>query len=126
MTQDQKKTFQKYRLDIIVICAVLLLSLSVLLLVSLTRTDGSYAVLEINGEAVAEYPLSVDATYILNGGTNTLVIKNGKARLIDSDCPDHTCERVGEVWYSGESIVCLPNKLAIRITGGPSGVDFVS
>ncbi len=124
-TPTQKK---KYRLDIIVISAILLVSLVLLLVVTLSKEEGSVVVVEINGSVVATYPLNENAEYSLNGGTNNLVIEDGKAYLNYSNCPDHTCEKTGKIQYVGQTIICLPNKVAITIKGdvAQGGVDFVS
>jgi hypothetical protein len=114
-------------LDIIVIAAILLASLALLLVMTLTKEEGSVVVVEIDGATVAIYSLEENGEYSLNGGTNVLVIENGKAYLNYSNCPDHTCERTGKIQYVGQSIICLPNKIAITIKGeAEGGVDFVS
>ena len=126
---EEKKALgkTKYRLDIIVIASILVISLLILLVVSLTKKEGSVAVVEVNGVTVGEYSLWENAEYSLNGGTNVLVIENGLAYLNYSNCPDHTCEKTGKIRYVGQSIVCLPNKVAITIKGDTSGgVDLVS
>lgn len=119
---------KKYRADIIVIAAILVFSLLVLTVMTLTRKEGASVVVEVNGEQVAEYSLSLNGTYTLNGGTNTLTIENGTARMSDSSCPDHICENKGKIKYVGQTIVCLPNKLTVTVKGDSSdgGVDFVS
>ena len=119
---------KKYRADIIVIAAILVFSLLVLTVMTLTRKEGANVVVEVNGESVAEYPLALNGVYILNGGTNTLTIENGTARMSDSSCPDHICENKGKIKYVGQTIVCLPNKLTVTVKGDSSdgGVDFVS
>ena len=118
---------KKHRIDIIVVSAILIISLSVLLVFNLTRKPGATVHVEINGETVAEYSIYKNGVYPLNGGTNVLVIEDGAAFLNYSDCPDHTCERTGKIRYVGESIVCLPNRVAITIKGESSDrVDFVS
>lgn len=128
MTKETiKDAIKKHRIDIIVIASLLLLSLIVLLVVNLTKKDGARAEVTINGKVVAQYPLSVDAEYVLNGGTNVLTVKGGVAYMTYSQCPDHTCENTGKVKYVGEQIVCLPNELSIRIIGvSDDSVDFVS
>ena len=117
----------KYRLDIIVIAAILLASVGLLLAMTLTKEEGSVVVVEIDGATVATYSLDRDGEYSLNGGTNVLVIEDGKAYLNYSNCPDHTCEKTGKIQYVGQTIVCLPNRLTITIKGEVSdGIDFVS
>ena len=125
--ESTKNAVKKYRLDILLISLLLLLSLSLLLVALLNKEDGSMAVVEVDGIVVARYPLSVDGVFVLNSGTNILVIEDGAARLIESECPDHTCELTGEIRFVGQTIVCLPNRLSVTITGDvQNGVDLVS
>ena len=128
MTQEAKpKLIRKYRMDIIVISSLLLISLLVLLVVNLTKQEGAYAEVTLDGQTVAKYPLSIDGTYPLNNGTNVLVIENGVAYMSYSTCPDHICENTGRVKYVGQTIVCLPNRLTITVVGtSDQSVDFVS
>ena len=127
MDRENENGKRKFRADVIVISAILLVSLLALLLTFLLRKPGAYAVVEINGAVAAEYPLSENGVFVLNGGTNTLVIENGEVYLKNSDCPDHTCERTGKVRYVGQTIVCLPNKLTVTVMGdAEGGVDLIS
>ena len=128
MNSQSPETKKKYRLDIIIVAAILLVSIGLLLIVTLSKEEGSVAVVEINGVVVAEYALDKNGVYSLNGGTNVLVIEDGVAYLNYSNCPDHTCERTGKIRYVGQTIVCLPNKITITITGEATegAVDFVS
>ena len=118
----------KHIWDIIVISALLLIALSIFGVSMLTREAGNMAVVEIDGTVIAEYPLSVDGTFSLNGGTNTLVIENGAAYLSYSNCPDHSCENMGKIHYVGQTIVCLPNHLSVTVKGEVTdgGVDIIS
>ena len=125
--ENQGAAKKKYRLDMIVIAAILLLSVALLLVMTLTREEGATVVVEIDGKTVATYSLYQNGEYSLNGGTNVLVIEDGQAYLNYSNCPDHTCEKTGKIQYVGQTIVCLPNLLTITIKGEASGgVDFVS
>ncbi len=105
--------------------AALLLSLIFVTAALLGREEGSFAVVSVDGEVVAEYPLSQDGEYSLNGGTNVLVIEDGAAYMKSADCPDKTCVGVGRVRFAGESITCLPNKINVYIRGD-GGIDIVS
>lgn len=130
--QAFKETVKKHRLSIIVVASLLLLSLTALIIFSLTRVEGAdvpTAAVEItvDGEIVATYSLFDDGTYVLNGGTNAIVIEGARVYMIHSECPDHTCERTGKIKYVGQSIICLPNKLSVTIVGeSEDAVDFVS
>lgn len=103
--------------DIILVASLLVISLSVFIVVRLTKQDGDVAVVSVNNVVVGEYSLSVDGEYSLNGGTNILVIENGKAFVTYANCPDGLCVNQGKISLTGDRIVCLPNKLMIEIRG---------
>lgn len=123
-----KKLLENKKLlsDIILIAVILIVSLSVLLIVFLTREEGNTVVVYVDGDKVAEYPLSVDGVYYLNNGTNTLVIEDGVAYMRDATCPDkftgNGCVNTGKISYVGQKIVCLPNKLIVEIVGEGEGI----
>lgn len=50
------------------------------------------------------------------------VAGDGRARMKESDCPDKVCVRTGWIAHPGQVIVCLPNKIVVRIEGGPQDV----
>ena len=117
----------KYRIDVAVVASFLLLAVVVLGVINLTKTEGAYAEVVVDGDVVGKYSLSVDGVYPLNNGSNTLTVESGVAYMSYSNCPDHTCEITGVVKHVGETIVCLPNHLTITIIGeSDESVDFVS
>ena len=127
MENEKAASLGKYRLDIVLIAVLLLFSLSFLLITLFNKREGAVALVEVDGAVVGRYPLSVDGVFVLNGGTNVLIIEEGTARLVESHCPDRTCELTGRVRYVGQTIVCLPNRLSVTVTGDTqNGVDFVS
>lgn len=108
---------KKMLADIILVASLLLISLSVFLVITLTKEEGAFAVVSVDGEVVARYSLSVDGEYSLNGGTNTLVIEKGRAFVTYASCPDGLCINQGKISMTGERIVCLPNRVMIEIVG---------
>lgn len=115
----------KLRNDIILISAILLAALTVLGILTLAKKPGSAVLVEINGQVTARYPLDKDIrTDIVTEGEhlNVLVIEDGKAHIESADCPDKLCVKQRAISKAGESIICLPHKLVIRIEG-ESGVD---
>lgn len=106
--------------DVFLIAALLLLGGALALLLRLTRRDGGTVRVQADGETVMELPLSEDARIVLGEGehTNTLVIKDGAAQVMEASCPDQICVNHGAIRYAGESIVCLPHKLVVTVEGG--------
>lgn len=112
--------------DIILILSVLLIAAALFLVVEMTKKDGAGVVVKVDGKEIAEYSLSENATYELNGGTNILVIENGKAYLSDANCPDKLCVHQGKISRTGEVITCLPNKLTVTVFGAEESLDLIS
>lgn len=73
------------------------------------------------------YTLEVAAA--LRGDASPLdhVKSNGELGLqvAHSDCPTQDCVRTGAITRSGQSIVCLPARIVIRLEGGASAPDAV-
>ncbi len=113
--------------DFILIGAIVAVIAIVIVVMSLTKKDGDYVIVRINGNEVAKYSLSQDGEYSLNGGTNVLRIENGVAYLVSANCPDHLCVKQGKVSKSGETITCLPNRLTVTVFSAEEGeVELVS
>ena len=121
---------KKTRNDIILGVAVIVLAAGIWLTTELLKKEGSFAVVTVNGAETARYSLEEESEIRLeseNGGYNILIIKNGKADIIEASCPDHVCVDQRAVSKTGEAITCLPNKTVITIDGEEEAeVDFVS
>ena len=52
-----------------------------------------------------------------NGRSNTVAVKHGSISVVAADCPDRICVHTGEIRDGSTPIVCLPNKLMIKIVG---------
>ena len=117
---------KKRRADLIVIASLLLLALALYLILGALRTVGGEVVVRVDGVETERHALTEDGTYPLNGGSNILVIGEGQAWLIEAKCPDLLCVRQGKIRYTGQSIICLPNRLTVTVEGGePDEVDAV-
>ena len=112
--------------DIILIASILAIAIALFLVVELTKEEGAGVTVKVDGVKVAEYSLAKDGTYPLNGGTNILVIEDGRAYLSDANCPDKLCVHQGKISMTGETITCLPNKLTVTVFGTEQSVDLVS
>ena len=60
--------------------------------------------------------------------TNNIIIEDGHVSMAYSDCANQVCVDTGAIHLSGDSIVCLPNKVMVEITGGgkDGDVDVIS
>lgn len=115
--------------DIIILAAVICAAVSVLLLINIFSSSGSTAVVEVNGVVAAELSLDEDTVYDVETDgivTNTVVIKNGCVSVINANCPDKICQNHKPVSKTGESIVCLPNRVIVTVQGGDDEIDGVA
>ena len=110
--------------DVSVIAFFLMVSLLLFLFLRGGK-EGSEVRVMVEGKEIGVYSLSKDGEYSLNGGTNTLIIKDGKAYMTDDDCPDKLCVRQGKISRNGETITCLPNKLTVTVIDEKGEVDLV-
>ena len=103
---------------------LLLVLISALLLPRLTADSSRFAQIYQDGALVREVPLDVEQTFQIRGSyTNTVTVQDGKIAVTHSDCPTNDCVHMG--WLrDGGAIVCLPNRVEIRLTGD-SDVDVV-
>ena len=110
-------TEQKAKNDIIFIAAILVLAVVAGLLLLFFRTIGDRVIVTVDGKIFGEYSLNEERIVeIRNGeGYNILVIRDGKAYIDEASCPDGICSDHRPIEYSGESIICLPNKVVVEV-----------
>ena len=76
------------------------------------------------GRLVRELPISGDAEVRVEGEyTNTVTIAGGRVSISDSDCPGRDCVHSDWIDSAGRSLVCLPNRVEVRVTS-EGDVDF--
>ncbi len=85
------------------------------------RPQGDQVQITIDGTVYGTYSLSkeqeIQIPDVSGATTNVLSIKDGKAKMIEANCPDKLCEYQNAISKSGESIICLPNKVVVTVTG---------
>ncbi|MBR4949633.1 MAG: NusG domain II-containing protein [Clostridia bacterium] len=103
--------------DIIVFIGVILLIL-LISVITFPKSDGDVVEITVN-EKTTTYSLFENVTIETNGEyNNVVVIKDKKVRVSDARCPDKVCKNTGEISKKGQSIICVPEKMIIKIKGG--------
>lgn len=79
----------------------------------------SRAVLTVGGKNVRVVELPGKGSFLLQGrsGPATVEVSGMKIRMQDAHCPGGQCLRQGWIERPGESIVCVPGEIVIRIEG---------
>jgi len=65
---------------------------------------------------ILDLAIEQEFTVTVDGGSNTITVKDGKIAVTEADCPDQYCVKQG-FCNSGAQIVCLPHKLVISFLG---------
>ena len=65
-------------------------------------------------------------TYESRGYTLTVAVENGAVRVSESDCPNQDCVHSGAISRAGQSIVCLPARVAVTLEGAASDYDLIA
>ena len=91
--------------------------------------DASNLVIYKNGTIIKEAILSVDKVINLPlaSGNISLEIKPGSGvHILASSCPAQVCVHTGWIKQPGETIICLPNKILLEISGENNEYDAIS
>ena len=110
---------KKYKYDFILILLVFAIGITLLVfwLTSVKGKVGSYAYVIKDSEEILKIDMKYDGSYEIEGVKTKMIIevKNGNLKVKESGCPDQICVHHVEVSKVGEEIICLPNKVIIRV-----------
>ena len=115
--------------DIIVALCVLCIAGLIFCALHFLSPQGSSVKIEVDSKTAAVFSLDENRTYTVkkNGKvTNVVEIKDKKVSVTAADCPDKICVKHREISKSGESIICLPNKVVVSIEAENEEVDGVA
>ena len=140
--------------DIVLFIILVLIGAALFAFAALGGGKGGIVVVRVKGDVVGTYSLAEDRILIIEqsssgsvtvtesdtadssdlaetGSTelrNMLEIKDGKVNMLFSTCKNQICVEHSEIDSTNESIVCLPNRVSIEITGkaGEDDIDAVS
>lgn len=103
--------------DLILISILLIISIIVLLFFNLNQKDGKTAKVYYEDKEILKIDLGIDKIYTVDGhnGKVKIEVSNKKIKVIEENSPLHLCSKQGYISKSYETIVCLPNKIVIKI-----------
>lgn len=119
MKRCEAKLFKRFD---IAIFAIILLSAVLLFSFGLFADEGVSLTVTV-GDKTESYSLESDRVFTLenNGIALTVCIENGKVYVSSADCPDKICVASGKISKVGQTVVCAPAKISLRIVGGNGG-----
>lgn len=89
--------------------------------------EASTVVVTVDGQEVLRRPLEVEDRYEIaqeDGKLNVLRVEDGAVWMEEANCRDGLCIRQGKMRNGAKTIVCLPNKVVVQLTGdAPAGEE---
>ena len=129
MERENKIRLSFCKGDAVVISFVIMLAvlIGVIFWMKTGTEQGSVVAVYQEGEKIQELSLDKDTEVLIeNDYTNKLIVRDKKVAIVESDCPGMDCVHSGWISGKGRSLVCLPNRVEIRIEGDvDSEVDFI-
>ena len=125
MTETTKLHFCKS--DWLAIGIVVILAVAVLIgFLPRGNESAAYAEVYLNGNLHKIVPLDQDTSFLITDEySNEITVADGAIAFTGSDCPGQDCVHSGSIHSTGRSLVCLPNRVEIRVVSGGDDVDFV-
>ena len=114
--------------DVILALALIVIGLAMSWFFSFGQAAGSELVITRGGTVFGTYSLAEDRTIEVKQDShiNKITIKNGHVSMSFSDCPGQDCIQQEAISHTGETIVCLPNRILLEISGNTRQYDTIA
>lgn len=103
--------------DYILILFIFILAGFIQFILGLNFSQGETAIVSVDGIEVKRLSLKSVQEITVQGTIGTVQIQTDGQTvwLHGSPCPYKICEKMGKIHRSGEMIVCVPNRVVVRI-----------
>lgn len=117
--------------DIVLLILLVIIGLASTVFVTASKSGGDTVLIEKNGELFGTYSLfenkEINVPAFDSVGTDLQVsIKDGSVRVTESGCANQICVKHSAINQAGESIICLPNRVIVKIEGEGGGYDAIT
>ena len=119
--EGRLSTAARHKADLLLVCLLLGITGTVFAALSAARAEGERVVITVDGAVYGTYALFENRRIPIADADghvgNTAVIEDRSVYMETADCPDRLCVRQGSIDRTMESIVCLPHRVVITISG---------
>lgn len=114
--------------DFILMAVLILFGIVGSILVSSAQGLGDKVTITVDGELYGTYSLSEDREIRVENGKkkNLVVIENHTVKMESANCKNGVCVNHKPIAASGQSIICLPNRVVVSVEGKEKKYDAVS
>ncbi len=105
--------------DVILIGLLICLTLGSIFMTDVLFEPGESVSVIVDGKEMYHLPLSENRTIEVQGplGLSVIKVEKGHAFIQKAPCPYQTCIKMGKISRSGDIIVCIPNRIFLKIEG---------
>ena len=106
---------------------VIIISIILFGITKLNNKKGTYALVYYENKIIEKIDLNIDDKYTISGYNGNVVIevKDNEIGVIEETSPYHLCSKQGFISSSLNPIICLPNKIVIKIESEEQQIDTV-
>jgi len=116
---------KKKKFDVIIILILIIAAAMIYYFFTKNSIQTETAEIIINGKTEKVVSLNKDKVFSLEKIPQIkFEIKDKKIRFIDSNCPDKICINTGFIGIAGQTAVCLPNAVSIKIIPNEDNNDL--
>ena len=119
---------KKYKADIVLIAILVVVAfISYIVIYNLISKQGNVVEVYSDSKLIKKVPLDTDTEFEvkIDNHINVVRVEKGFVSMLDADCPDKLCEKQGKIHNNGETIICLPNKIVIKVNTEKQSSDAV-
>jgi hypothetical protein len=105
--------------DKILVVLIVVIGIASLFAISRFKQPGDRVIIEVNGQELQRLDLESSQEITVTGpiGNTRIKVGHGAVQVLSSDCPEKICVKTGKIRHAGEIIVCVPNKVVVKIIG---------
>ncbi|MBI4652175.1 NusG domain II-containing protein [Candidatus Desantisbacteria bacterium] len=81
------------------------------------KSPPGFGIVEIKGTVSKTFSLDKNCIIKVNGplGITEIEVLEKNIHILRSACPNHICIKAGWISKAGETLICLPNKIIVKI-----------
>lgn len=108
--------------DLKLLIISLIFAILLLVIINYNHGDKQEVVAYYEDKEVLRVPLTTNQTYEVTGllGPITIEVADEQVRVVSETSPLHLCSKQGYISKAYQSLICLPNKVVIKIVGASS------
>lgn len=112
--------------DIKLIIFIIIIGFVFILFININKEEGNAIEVYYEDKLILSADLNVNDVYTVDGKLGDVVIevKDRKVRVLKENSPRNICSREGYISDSTKPLICLPNKIIIKIVDS-SEIDGV-